>query len=61
MLSFVKPGVWEFEIEAEIVHEFRARRARGGRPTAASSAAAKAPPFCTTPATTASARTATCC
>ena len=29
VLSFVKPGVWEFEIEAEIVHEFLRNRSRG--------------------------------
>ena len=29
LLGFVKPGVWEFEIEAEIVHEFMRNRSRG--------------------------------
>lgn len=29
MLSFTKPGVWEFEIEAEISHEFTRNRAGG--------------------------------
>ncbi len=29
LLSFVKPGVWEFEIEAELVHEFVRNRSRG--------------------------------
>jgi len=28
-LMFVKPGVWEFEIEAEIYHEFLTHRSRG--------------------------------
>jgi Xaa-Pro aminopeptidase len=28
-LGFVKPGVWEFEIEAEIMHEFLKNRSRG--------------------------------
>ncbi|MCJ7757282.1 MAG: aminopeptidase P family protein [Gillisia sp.] len=28
-LGFVKPGVWEFEIEAEIMHEFLSNRSRG--------------------------------
>jgi Xaa-Pro aminopeptidase len=29
LLGFVKPGVWEFEIEAEIMHEFMRNRSRG--------------------------------
>ena len=29
VLPFVKPGVWEFEVEAEYIHEFTRRRARG--------------------------------
>lgn len=29
LLGFVRPGVWEFEVEAEIVHEFLRRRSRG--------------------------------
>ena len=29
VLNFVRPGVWEFEIEAEIVHEFLRNRSRG--------------------------------
>jgi len=29
VLGFIKPGVWEFEIEAEIVHEFLRCRSRG--------------------------------
>jgi Xaa-Pro aminopeptidase len=29
VLGFVKPGVWEFEIEAEITHEFIRNRANG--------------------------------
>lgn len=29
LLSFVKPGVWEFEIEAELIHEFTRRRSKG--------------------------------
>ena len=29
LLGFVRPGVWEFEVEAEIVHEFMRRRSRG--------------------------------
>ncbi len=29
LLGFVRPGVWEFEIEAEIVHEFMRNRSRG--------------------------------
>lgn len=29
VMKFVKPGVWEYEIEAEIVHEFLRNRARG--------------------------------
>jgi Xaa-Pro aminopeptidase len=29
VLSFLKPGVWEFEIEAEIIHEFVRNRSRG--------------------------------
>lgn len=29
VLEFVKPGVWEFEIEAEILHEFIRSRSRG--------------------------------
>ena len=29
LLSFIKPGVWEFEIEAEIYHEFIRNRSRG--------------------------------
>jgi Xaa-Pro aminopeptidase len=28
-LGFVKPGVWEYEIEAEIMHEFLRNRSRG--------------------------------
>jgi Xaa-Pro aminopeptidase len=28
-LKFVRPGVWEFEIEAEICHEFLTHRSRG--------------------------------
>jgi Xaa-Pro aminopeptidase len=29
VLNFVKPGVWEYEIEAEFVHEFIRNRSRG--------------------------------
>lgn len=29
VLDFVKPGVWEFEIEAEIIHEFTRNRSHG--------------------------------
>jgi len=29
LLGFIRPGVWEFEIEAEIYHEFLANRSRG--------------------------------
>jgi Xaa-Pro aminopeptidase len=29
LLSFIAPGVWEFEIEAEIFHEFIRKRSRG--------------------------------
>ncbi len=29
LLGFIRPGVWEFEIEAEIYHEFIANRSRG--------------------------------
>jgi len=28
-LGFVKPGVWEYEIEAELIHEFIRNRSRG--------------------------------
>jgi Xaa-Pro aminopeptidase len=29
VLDFVEPGIWEFEIEAEILHEFLIHRSRG--------------------------------
>jgi Xaa-Pro aminopeptidase len=29
LLGFIRPGVWEFEIEAEIYHEFLTHRSRG--------------------------------
>ena len=29
LLGFVKPGVWEYEIEAELIHEFIRNRSRG--------------------------------
>ena len=29
LLFFIRPGVWEFEIEAEIIHEFLINRSRG--------------------------------
>ena len=29
LLSFVKPGVWEYEIEAELIHEFTRNRSNG--------------------------------
>lgn len=29
LLSFIKPGVWEHEIEAELIHEFIRNRSRG--------------------------------
>jgi Xaa-Pro aminopeptidase len=29
ILSFIKPGVWEYEIEAEFVHEFIRNRSKG--------------------------------
>ena len=29
VLSFIKPGVWEYEIEAELIHEFIRSRSRG--------------------------------
>jgi Xaa-Pro aminopeptidase len=29
LLGFVKPGVWEYEIEAELIHEFICNRSRG--------------------------------
>ena len=29
ILGFIKPGVWEYEIEAELIHEFLINRSRG--------------------------------
>jgi len=29
LLGFIRPGVWEYEVEAEIVHEFMRNRSRG--------------------------------
>lgn len=29
LLKFIKPGVWEYEIEAELLHEFLRRRSKG--------------------------------
>ncbi|MBI2720630.1 MAG: aminopeptidase P family protein [Bacteroidetes bacterium] len=29
LLSFIKPGVWEYEIEAELIHEFICNRSQG--------------------------------
>lgn len=29
LLNFVKPGVWEYEIEAELIHEFLRNRSKG--------------------------------
>ena len=29
ILDFIKPGVWEYEIEAELIHEFTRNRANG--------------------------------
>lgn len=29
LLKFIKPGVWEYEIEAELIHEFLRNRSRG--------------------------------
>lgn len=29
VLSFIKPGVWEYEIEAELIHEFTRNRSKG--------------------------------
>jgi Xaa-Pro aminopeptidase len=29
LLDFIRPGIWEFEIEAEIYHEFLSNRSRG--------------------------------
>lgn len=29
LLKFIKPGVWEFEIEAELIHEFVKNRSKG--------------------------------
>jgi Xaa-Pro aminopeptidase len=29
LLSFTKPGVWEYEIEAELIHEFMRNRSKG--------------------------------
>jgi len=29
LLKFIKPGVWEYEIEAELLHEFLRKRSRG--------------------------------
>ncbi len=29
LLKFIKPGVWEYEIEAELMHEFLRNRSRG--------------------------------
>jgi len=29
LLKFIKPGVWEYEIEAELIHEFTRRRGNG--------------------------------
>jgi Xaa-Pro aminopeptidase len=29
LLSFIKPGVWEYEIEAELIHEFIRNRSKG--------------------------------
>ncbi len=44
LLGFIRPGVWEFEIEAEIVHEFLRRRSRG---PAFQTIAASGPGACT--------------
>lgn len=29
VLKFIKPGVWEYEIEAELIHEFTRKRSKG--------------------------------
>ena len=29
ILKFIKPGVWEYEIEAELLHEFISNRSKG--------------------------------
>ena len=29
LLGFIKPGVWEYEIEAELLHEFIRNRSKG--------------------------------
>ena len=29
LLNFIKPGVWEYEIEAELIHEFLINRSNG--------------------------------
>jgi Xaa-Pro aminopeptidase len=29
LLNFIKPGVWEYEIEAELIHEFISNRSKG--------------------------------
>ncbi|MCO5269588.1 MAG: aminopeptidase P N-terminal domain-containing protein [Brumimicrobium sp.] len=29
LLGFIKPGVWEYEIEAELIHEFTKQRSKG--------------------------------
>jgi len=29
LLKFIKPGVWEYAIEAELLHEFLRKRSRG--------------------------------
>jgi Xaa-Pro aminopeptidase len=29
LLGFIRPGVWEYEVEAEIIHEFMRNRSRG--------------------------------
>ncbi len=44
LLGFIRPGVWEYEIEAEIVHEFLRGRSRG---PAFQSIVASGPDSCT--------------
>ena len=58
LLGFIRPGVWEFEIAAEICHEFLMRRSRG---PAFQTIAASGENACAISKMTASAGTASWC
>lgn len=61
VMKMVKPGVMEYEIEAEYMHEFLSKGSRGFAYTPIIASGFSARVFCITSTTTSHAKTAICC